>query len=150
MRDPRTDCPFCAIVFGRCDQPTVYADDDVVAFMCVPPATAGHVLVAPRDHVVDLWAASEELAASVMRVSHRVSLAIRAALEPAGLNVRSNIGARAGQDVFHWHVHLVPRYADDTVLPGCVWGSPPWQPPEGGAEERDRVARRIRAALDAR
>jgi histidine triad (HIT) family protein len=142
------DCPFCAIVGGERDQPIVFADTSVTAFMCEPPATRGHVLVVPREHVTDFWEANDEQVIRTMTVAHRVAAALRRALEPDGLNIRSNSGARAGQDVFHFHVHLVPRYDDDTVLPGCVWGMPPWQPPPGGPAERERVAALIRAALD--
>jgi len=70
-------------------------------------------------------------------------------LGATGINLRQNSGERAGQDVFHFHMHVVPRYVDDTVLPGCVWGEPPWQPPAGGEAERDRVAGVLRAGLAA-
>ena len=140
-------CPFCEIVGGERKQPFVYEDAVAVGFMCVPPATPGHVLVVPRVHVADFWRLDEELAAHLMRVAHRLGAATRRALAPIGLNVRLNSGRRAGQDVSHVHVHLVPRFADDTVQPGCVWGEPPWVPPPGGARERARIAARIRAAL---
>ena len=142
-------CPFCAIVAGEHAQreEVVYADDDVAAFVCVPSATRGHVLVVPRAHVRDIWEIGEDTAARIMRVAHQLAAAMKEALGAEGLNLRQNSGERAGQDVFHFHLHLVPRYADDTVLEGCVWGRPPWQPPPGGRAARLEAARRIRAAL---
>jgi histidine triad (HIT) family protein len=67
-----------------------------------------------------------------------------------GVNLRQNNGSKAGQDVFHFHLHVVPRYEGDTVLPGCVWGVPPWEPPPGGNEERRRIADTIRRGIASR
>ena len=83
----------------------------------------------------------------MMELARRLSRVIRDDLGATGVNLRQNSGARAGQDVFHFHVHVVPRYEDDTVLPGCVWGEPPWEPPQGGDFERRRVAEVLRAGL---
>ena len=80
--------------------------------------------------------------------AHRLSKAMRDELGAVGVNLRQNSGNRAGQDVLHFHLHVVPRYVDDTVLPGCVWGEPPWEPPTGGDAERRRVADALRRALE--
>jgi hypothetical protein len=72
-----------------------------------------------------------------MKLAHRLAQAMRRELDAVGVNLRQNSGSRAGQDVMHFHLHVVPHYADDTVLPGCVWGEPPWQPPTGGEGEGD-------------
>ena len=143
-------CPFCEIVAGRSSQEVVYADDSVVAFLCEPPATWGHLLVVPRAHRQDFWSIPLEEASAVMAAAHLLAGVLREALGAVGLNLRQNSGSRAGQDVFHFHLHLVPRYDDDTVLPWCVWGVPPWQPPAGGESEKRRVAGRIREAVAAR
>jgi len=140
-------CPFCAIVRGEKGQEIVYADERVVGFLCEPPATTGHVIVVPRAHVEDLWEIGESDAAHVMAVAHRVAGGLRNALEPDGVNIRHNTGTVAGQDVFHFHVHVIPRYEDDTVQPGCVWGSAPWRPPPGGVAARARTAELIRGSL---
>jgi histidine triad (HIT) family protein len=140
-------CPFCEIADGRSDQEVVYAGEGVVAFLCEPPATWGHALVVPRAHKRDIWAVEGDEAAAVMKVAHRLADAMRDQLGAVGVNLRQNSGGKAGQDVFHFHLHVVPRYEDDTVLPGCVWGMPPWQPPAGGDAERHRVAAALRAAL---
>jgi diadenosine tetraphosphate (Ap4A) HIT family hydrolase len=66
------------------------------------------------------------------------------------MNLRQNSASKAGQHVFHFHMHVVPRYDDDTLLPGAVWGLPPWEPPKGGEAEGRRVADAIRRGLAAR
>ena len=140
-------CPFCEIGAGRTDQEIVYEGDDLVAFLCEPPATWGHTLVAPREHKRDIWALEPSEAAAAMTLAQRLAQAMRDELGAVGINLRQNSGSRAGQDVFHFHLHVVPRYEDDTVQPGCVWGAPPWRPPAGGDDERRRVAEALRSAL---
>jgi histidine triad (HIT) family protein len=140
-------CPFCEIGARRTDQEIVYADDGLFAFLCEPPATWGHTLIAPRRHTQDIWSIEPDETASAMKLAHRLAQAMRDELGAVGVNLRQNSGSRAGQDVMHFHLHVIPRYADDTVLPGCVWGEPPWQPPAGGEAERRRVAKALREAL---
>ena len=82
-----------------------------------------------------------------MSAAHALARAVRGELGAVGVNLRHNSGSLAGQDVFHFHLHVVPRYEGDTVQPGCVWGAPPWKPPPGGDGERRRVADSIRRAL---
>jgi histidine triad (HIT) family protein len=147
LPDSSTPCPFCEIVAGRLGQEIVYSDDTVVAFLCQPPATLGHVLVVPREHRRDIWDVEPEEAGAAMSAARLLAAVMRDDLGAVGVNMRQNSGSRAGQDVFHFHLHVVPRYADDTVLPGCVWGDPPWQPPPDGPEDRRRVADRIRRGL---
>jgi histidine triad (HIT) family protein len=140
-------CAFCEIVAGVRGQEVVYADEIVVAFLCEPPATWGHVLIVPLAHRPDIWTIEEAEATAAMAAAHRIAAAQRTALGAVGVNLRHNSGERAGQDVFHFHLHVVPRYEDDTVLPGCVWGAPPWEPPAGGDAERRRVAEALRRGL---
>jgi histidine triad (HIT) family protein len=141
------DCPFCEIATGRLDQEIVYADDGLIAFLCEPPATWGHTLVVPRKHVEDIWSIEPGQAATAMKVAKELAHAMRDELGAIGVHLRQNSGSGAGQDVFHFHLHVVPRYENDTVQPGCVWGAPPWQPPAGGDAERRRVADALRSAL---
>jgi histidine triad (HIT) family protein len=142
-------CPFCEIVAGTRGQEIVYADESVVAFLCEPPAAWGHVLVVPRTHVPDIWTIDAGSAEDIVAVAHRVAGALRSALRADGINLRQNSGAAAGQDVFHFHMHVVPRYDDDLLGPFCAWGTPPWQPPEGGDSKRRAVADALRASLAA-
>ena len=104
----------------------------------------------PREHRRDIWDASRDEATALMTAAHLLAGVVRDELGAVGVNLRQNSGARAGQDVFHFHLHLVRRYEDDTVQPGCVWGEPPWQPPVGGGEERSRVADAMRRGVAAR
>jgi len=140
-------CPFCEIIAGRTGQEIVYADGDLLAILCEPPATLGHTLVIPRIHRDDIWTVEPVEAAAAMTLAQRLARVMRDELGAVGINLRQNSGSRAGQDVFHFHLHVVPRYENDMVLPGCVWGAPPWEPPAGGARERDRVAEVLRAGL---
>jgi histidine triad (HIT) family protein len=141
------ECPFCAIVAGRLDQQVVAADGEVVAFLCNPPATQGHTLIVPRRHRTDIWDVEPDELARMTELARRLAAAMREHLGAVGVNLRQNSGARAGQDVFHVHLHVVPRYEDDTVQPGCVWGAPPWQPPPNSAHERGRIADALRDGL---
>jgi histidine triad (HIT) family protein len=140
-------CPFCEI--ARSAQEVVYEDDLVVAFLCEPPATWGHLLIVPREYREDIWSIEAEEAAAVMSAAHGLAAVLREALGAEGVNLRQNSGSRSGQDVFHFHLHLVPRYEDDTVQPGCLWGVPGWEPPPGGEAERRRVADAIRRGVAA-
>lgn len=140
-------CVFCDIVAGAREQEIVFSDDMVVALLCEPPATWGHTLVVTRAHRQDIWVVESEETAAAMEVARRLAHVMRGDLDAVGVNLRQNSGRAAGQDVFHFHFHVVPRYEDDTVLPGCVWGIPPWQPPSGGNAERRRVADVLRRGL---
>jgi len=140
-------CPFCKISAGHTTQEIVHTDDCLVAVLCEPPATWGHTLVLPRAHRDDIWSVEPAEATAAMKLAQRLARVMRDGLGAVGVNLRQNSGARAGQDVFHFHLHVVPRYEDDTVLPGCVWGSPPWKPPAGGDRERLRVAEALRTGL---
>jgi histidine triad (HIT) family protein len=140
-------CSFCEIVAGRQSAEIVYADDTVLGFLCEPPATWGHTLVVPRQHRADIWDIPRQEAASAIVAAQLLAEVVRDDLDAIGVNLRQNSGSKAGQDVFHFHLHVVPRYADDTLLPGCVWGKPPWEPPTGGHEQRRRVAETIRRGI---
>jgi histidine triad (HIT) family protein len=141
-------CVFCEIGAGRIDQEVLYEDDEMMAFLCEPPATWGHTLIIPRAHRQDIWTIEPTEAQVAMALAQRLAHVMRDDLGAVGVNLRQNSGSRAGQDVFHYHVHVVPRYEDDTVLPGCVWGEPPWEPPAGGDPERRRVAEVLRRGLE--
>lgn len=143
-------CVFCDILAGRRSRELVYEDDVVVAFLCEPPATWGHALVVPAAHHADIWSIPTEEVTAVIRVAQLLSTIARDDLGAVGVNLRQNNGSKAGQDVFHFHLHVVPRYEDDTLLPGCVWGMPPWEPPTGGDEARRRTADAIRRGVEAR
>jgi histidine triad (HIT) family protein len=144
-----SDCRFCEILDGRRQQEIVASRGDVVAFLCEPPATQGHTLIVPRRHRRDIWDIEPDEMTEAVVLAHRLAQAMRDGLGAAGINLRQNSGEMAGQDVFHFHLHVVPRFPGDTVLPGCVWGIPPWRPPPNDPAERRRIADALRAELDA-
>jgi histidine triad (HIT) family protein len=124
------DCTFCKILDGQLPSWRVYEDDSTVAFLDKAQFTRGHTLVVPRRHAEDIWALSEEEAQAVMRSVHRVARVLRERLGLLGMNVTQSNGRAAWQDVFHYHVHLIPRYGDDGLRP-------PW-PSTSPSEERLR------------
>ncbi|OGA16345.1 MAG: histidine triad (HIT) protein [Betaproteobacteria bacterium RIFCSPLOWO2_02_FULL_66_14] len=135
-----TDCVFCRIVAGRIPSTRVYEDEQVVAFMDIGQVNPGHVLVAVRSHVENLFSLEDAQAEAVARATARIARAIRNAFSPGGLSVYQANGAVAGQTVFHYHVHLVPRLEGD----GMAFTWPVRNPPR---EELESHAARIRAAL---
>jgi histidine triad (HIT) family protein len=107
-------CVFCAIVAGRADSSLVHSGEHVVAFMDVRPLTPGHLLVVPRAHSGSLETLGEDLGALVFRVAHRLALVLRRSGLPCdGVNIFLADGAAAGQEVFHVHLHVLPRTAGD-------------------------------------
>ena len=134
-----TDCVFCKIVDGRIPSTRVYEDEHTLAFMDIGQVNPGHVLVAVRAHADNLYALQDGQAAAVARACARVARAIRDAFAPAGLSVYQANGKAAGQTVFHYHVHLLPRHAGDGME--LVW--PVKNPPR---EKLEEYAAKIRAA----
>src|SRR5579863_10354455 len=114
------DCPFCAIARGDDDSVEIVCEDDAwVAFFPLNPATPGHTLIIPRQHVSDLWQADQVLANELMVATQRVGRAIEQALAPEGLNLITSAGKTAEQSIFHLHLHVVPRWRRDGF--GKIW-----------------------------
>ena len=108
-------CLFCSIVAGDIPSRRIHEDDHAIAFLDINPWKRGHSLVIPRRHVDDVLAADEALSEIAPAISATARL-LTDKLDADGLNLLSNAGAVSGQEVFHLHVHLVPRYADDPGL----------------------------------
>ena len=137
------DCVFCAIVAGELPASRVYDDERVLAFMDLNPATPGHLLVIPKRHASDLAGLDPEDGAQMFRVAQRLGAAVRASsLEPEGVNLFLADGEAAGQEVFHAHLHVLPRRSGDGLRIRAEFGSP-------GREELERHAADIRTALGA-
>ena len=134
-RDP--DCLFCRIVAGELPAEVVDSDERTIAFMDINPATPGHALVVPRAHAADLMEISAEDLEACAGAARRLAERMRATLEPDGFNVLNSCGAAAWQTVFHFHMHVVPRYADDPL-------ELPWIPEPGEPDAIASVAARIR------
>jgi histidine triad (HIT) family protein len=134
-------CILCAIVAGTTPAERVYEEGPVVTVMDINPATTGHVIVIPKSHSSDLWHISTEDAQRVMAASVQVARMIRDALRPDGINLVHATGPAAWQTVFHFHMHLVPRYEGDGLVP-------PWPLDHRGVDGPGlrEVAERIRLA----
>ncbi|WP_282005367.1 HIT family protein [Propioniciclava sinopodophylli] len=110
-----SDCIFCRIVAGEIPSRQVHADEHAIAFLDMEPFKTGHTLVVPRAHVTDALADADVLASIAPAIAATGKLLVEK-LGASGMNVLSNVGEDAGQSVFHLHVHLVPRYADDAGM----------------------------------
>lgn len=113
----RDDCIFCKIVAGALPAEVLDSDERTVAFMDVNPWTRGHALVIPKAHSADLYAADPEDVRATAAAAQRLALRMRDALAPAGINLLHSSGAAAWQTVFHFHVHVIPRYEGDALRP---------------------------------
>lgn len=113
---------FCAIVAGRAPAHRLVEDEHTLAFLNIAPATVGHTLVVPRRHADGVWDLEDEEHARVARTASRVARLLRRALEPAGMNLVHATGEAAWQSVFHFHVHVVPRYRADELQ--LMWQAP--------------------------
>jgi histidine triad (HIT) family protein len=134
-----SDCLFCGIVAADVPAQVVDSDDHTVAFMDINPATRGHALVVPRTHSADLFEISDEDLERTMAAARRLARRMKAALDPDGFNVLNSCGSAAWQTVFHFHLHVVPRYEDDPL-------KLPWVPSEGDPDEIADVADQIRGS----
>ncbi|WP_042476662.1 HIT family protein [Bacillus ndiopicus] len=115
-----SDCLFCKIIDGSIPSTKVYEDEHVYAFMDIMPLTKGHTLLIPKKHCRDLFEMPEDVASHLYAVAPKVAKAIQSAFNPVGLNTINNNGAAAGQTVFHYHLHLIPRYDENDGL-RLVW-----------------------------
>ena len=136
-------CVFCDILRGSAPASVVYEDDEVVAFMDTYPVYGGHTLVIPREHFDDLESCPGNLAGRLFEVSAGLGSAIVDAVGAAGFNVWTANGSAAGQEVFHLHLHVLPRFEDDTF--GLRF--PKGYPQVVGREELDRMAELINSRL---
>ncbi len=109
------NCIFCKIIAGDIPAATVYEDDVFKAIMDISPAAKGHVIILPKKHYANLLELEEETAARVIPVAKKIATAIMAELSCDGINLLQNNGEAAGQTVFHFHIHLIPRYEKDRV-----------------------------------
>jgi histidine triad (HIT) family protein len=126
MSDP--DCIFCKIVAGELPATIVDRDEHTIAFMDINPATRGHALVIPRLHTPDLLSVDPRELAAVASAAQRLAKRAKQRLSADGVNLINSCGAAAWQTVFHFHVHVIPRYEDDPLrLP---WAPAPGDPAE--------------------
>jgi len=133
------DCIFCGIVAGDVPAQIVDSDEHTVAFMDINPATRGHALVVPRVHAADLIEVSDSDLERTMVAARRLVRAIDAALGPDGFNILNACRPAAWQTVFHYHLHVIPRYESDPL-------KLPWIPRGADADQIAATADTIRGA----
>jgi histidine triad (HIT) family protein len=122
------DCLFCKIVAGELPATIVAEDERTVAFMDISPATRGHALVIPREHVRDVHDIDPEDLKAVVVAAQRLAAKVLDRLGADGVNLLNSNGAAAWQSVFHFHMHVIPRYADDPL-------KLPWIPAQGDTDD---------------
>lgn len=136
-----SDCVFCSIVAGQIPATKVHEDELTLAFMDIGEVNPGHVLVTVKPHVENIYGLDDALAAAVFQTAARVARALKKAYSPEGVTLYQANGAAAGQTVYHFHLHLVPRYAGD----GMRLSWPTKNPPR---EQLEANAAKLRAALE--
>lgn len=110
MRDD--NCIFCKIMSGEIPSNTIYEDDTFKVILDVNPASKGHALILPKEHYANIYEIDEEVAARAMKLAKKLATHMTKVLDCDGFNILQNNGEVAGQTVFHFHIHLVPRYKD--------------------------------------
>ncbi len=130
------DCLFCKIVAGELPATLVHDDERTVAFMDINPATRGHLLVVPREHAADLHEIGAEDLAACSLAAQQLAGRMRERLGADGVNLISCAGAAAWQTVFHFHLHVVPRFEGDPLRL-------PWSPTPGDRDEIAAAAREL-------
>jgi histidine triad (HIT) family protein len=135
LHDPH--CIFCKIVAGELPSQIIDEDERTIAFMDINPATRGHALVIPRRHVKNLLEIEPEDLAATTAGAQRIARVVSERLGAVGVNVLNSCGSVAWQTVFHFHLHVIPRYENDPLRL-------PWTPAEGDAEEIAAVAQQLR------
>lgn len=135
-----SDCIFCKIANGEIPSETIYEDEDFRVILDLGPASKGHALLLPKRHFADVCELDPSVAAKVLPIAAKVGMAMKKGLGCAGFNLVQNNGKAAGQTVFHFHMHIIPRYEDG---PAMVT----WEPQTAADEELKEAAKLIKAAL---
>lgn len=134
MADP--ECIFCKIVAGELPATIVDEDERTIAFMDIAPATRGHALVIPRAHSTDLLSVDGEDLSAVALACQRLAARVKERLGADGVNLLNSCGRAAWQTVFHFHVHVIPRYEDDPLRL-------PWVPSAGDPAQIEAAAQEL-------
>lgn len=134
MRDD--NCIFCKIANGDIPSKTLFEDDEFKVILDLGPATKGHALILPKNHYGNLYELPDEEASKVMLLAKKMAARMTEKLKCDGFNLVQNNGKAAGQTVFHFHLHLIPRYEDDGQTLG-------WKPMEPSQEELEDIRKII-------
>lgn len=130
------NCIFCKIANGEIPSKTLYEDEKFRVILDLGPATKGHALILPKEHYANLYELPEEEAGEVMKLAKKMVIKITDKLGCEGFNLVQNNGDLAGQTVFHFHLHMIPRYQADRQTIG-------WKPQEVSQEELEEIKNQI-------
>lgn len=133
----KDDCIFCKIANGEIPSTTIYENEEFRVFFDIAPASKGHCLIVPKEHFDDIFDMDEEAGGRLFSLAVKVAGSLKKELNCEGMNIVQNNGTIAGQTVFHFHLHLIPRYTGDTVNVG-------WEPGEADAERLKVLAEAVR------
>ena len=134
MRD--SSCIFCKIAGGEIPSATIYEDENFRVILDLGPASKGHALILPKEHFANIYELDEETAAAAFVLAKKMAGKMTEALGCDGFNIVQNNGTVAGQTVFHFHIHLIPRYEGDGVALG-------WKPGELTEEQKEDILARL-------
>lgn len=132
-----SDCIFCKIANGEIPSATLYEDEDFRVILDLGPASKGHALILPKAHAANIYEISDDMAAKAMILAKKMTTKMTEVLKCDGFNIVQNNGEPAGQTVFHFHMHLIPRYKGDEV--GLTWKAG-----ELSDEVRDEILKKVR------
>lgn len=135
-----TDCIFCKIVAKQVPASVVFEDEHALAFMDLGQVNPGHVLVATRSHVENIYGLDDAHASAIFRVTARIARAIQSTFDSPGLNLFQANGVAGAQTVFHFHIHVLPRWPDDGMRIAWPTSNPP-------RETLQQYADKLRGAL---
>ncbi|MGH9158237.1 MAG: HIT family protein [Acidimicrobiales bacterium] len=141
----RTDCLLCGIVAGEASARVITEDDLTLALVDPQQPRRGHCLVIPKTHVETVFELDATTGGAVMATVVKVALAVRVAFQPEGLSLWQSNGAAAGQEMPHFHIHILPRWVDDGLL--RVYPTRPPTPPDSQLDEQLEEIRSALAAL---
>ena len=133
------NCIFCKIANGEIPSATLYEDEDFRVILDLGPASKGHSLILPKSHAANIYELPDETAAKAMVLAKKMATKLRDGLNCDGFNIVQNNGEIAGQTVFHFHMHLIPRYKDDDAGFG-------WKSGELTDADRDEILAKLAAA----
>ncbi len=135
MKD--SNCIFCKIANGEIPSSTIYEDEDFRVFLDLAPAAKGHALIVPKEHYASIYELDETLCGRIFLLAKKLAIHMTDILHCDGFNIMQNNGTVAGQTVFHFHLHLIPRYKGDTA--GIRWN-----PGNASPEELKKLAEELR------
>lgn len=120
----KEDCIFCKIAAGEIPSHTIYEDEYFRAILDISPVSKGHAIILPKNHAENIYELPEEDASRIFIIAKKIACAMKKAMQCEGLNILQNNGELAGQTIFHFHLHVFPRYQDDKVVFSWEQGEP--------------------------